>query len=102
MDVLKQVSVGDFLHVNVYTSANKKKISFYVCKALSDIDEDGEVKVVFLRAVTKDAKRFRIEETDISYVDYEDIITILPTPAIVKRGHRIYYEFKTAINIFEK
>lgn len=96
------VVIGDFLHVQVYSNDPKKTYS-YVCKALTPIEDDGEVKVMFLRVVGKtDAKRFRLDDQDISYVDFKDIIKILPTPAIMKRGHRIYYQFETSIDVFEK
>lgn len=97
------VSVGDFLHVNVHTQSTKKTTTYsYVCKALSRIEDDCEIKVMFLRVVDKNAKRFRLDETDISYVNYEDIIKVLPKPESIKRGHIFYYQFKNSIDIFEK
>ncbi|XP_048001800.1 uncharacterized protein LOC125238480 [Leguminivora glycinivorella] len=99
----KQVSVDDFLHVFVYSDNLKKKRYSYVCKALTPVEEDGEVKVVFLRvAGKKDARLFRLDERDINYVDSEDIIKILPNPTVVKKGLRVYYQFDVSIDVFEK
>ncbi|KAJ2937178.1 hypothetical protein O0L34_g19289 [Tuta absoluta] len=102
VDGQKVLSAGDFLHVYVHTSTTKNKIYSYVCKALTDVEEDSDLKVMFLRVVTKDAKRFRLDEKDICYISYDDVIKILPAPAVIKRGHRTYYEFKTAIDVFEE
>ncbi|XP_073947824.1 uncharacterized protein [Choristoneura fumiferana] len=98
-----RIAIGDFLHVNVYTDDSRKKKYSYVCKALTPVEEDGEVKVMFLRVIgKKDAKIFRLDEQDISYVDYQDVIEILPAPAVVIKGRRIYHHFRKSISIFEK
>lgn len=93
------ISAGDFLHVYVYGMNKKKKMYSYVCKALTSIEEDGEVKVMFLRVVGDDAKIFRIDSNDMGHVSYEDIIKILPTPAFL--GNR-QYRFETSVEVFEQ
>lgn len=90
-----KIGCGDFLLVKLYTDASRKKSYIYACKTLSDIEEDGEVKVMFLRVVDEKAKRFRLDDKDISYVDFEDIIQKLPVPNVIKQGHRSYYQFET-------
>lgn len=97
-----KIAVGEFLLVNVYADSAKKKTYTYVCKTLTDVEEDGEIKVMFLRVVDKNATRFRLDENDICYVDCEDVIQRLPNPEVVKRGHRVYYQFRNSVNIFEK
>ncbi|CAH2088595.1 unnamed protein product [Euphydryas editha] len=90
------LSAGDFLHV--FVSGMKNKIYSYVCKALTLIEEDSELKVMFLGIVSEDANTFRIDTNDVSYVGYEDIIKILPTPAFLGKGQ---YKFETPIDVFE-
>ncbi|CAG4983415.1 unnamed protein product [Parnassius apollo] len=68
-------------------------------QALSSIEEDGEIKVMFLRVVSNDAKKFRVDEKDISYVNYEDVISILPVPSLLEKD---MYKFTDSIDIFEK
>lgn len=99
-----KIENGDYLLVNVNVDVSKAKVNTYkyVCKAISDVEDDGEIKVMFMRVVDKCAKRFRLDEKDVSYVDCQDVIERLSNPEIVKRGHRIYYDFKTSINVFEK
>lgn len=88
--------------MKVYVGASKNKSYTYACKTLTDVEEDGEVKVMFLRVVDENAKRFRLDEKDISYVDYTNIIQKLPTPEVIKKGHRSYYQFQKSVNVFEK
>ncbi|CAG5003275.1 unnamed protein product [Parnassius apollo] len=95
--ISQQVSIGDFFHV--YGSNKKKNIYSYVCKALSSIEEDGEIKVMFLRVVSNDTKKFRVDKKDISYVNYEDVISILPVPSLLEKD---MYKFTDSIDIFEK
>lgn len=67
------------------------------------VEEDGEVKVMFLRVTSKkDTKSFHLDEQDVSYADYQDVIEILPAPAVVVKGRRIYHHFKKSISIFQK
>lgn len=97
-----KIAKGDFLLVYVYVNATKKKTYMYVCKKLGDVEEDGEIKVMFLRVVDKNAKRFRLDVNDVCYVDFEDVIKKLPNPKTVKAGQRTYNEFKNSIDVFEK
>lgn len=66
---------GNFLLLKVHRSNNK--IYSYASKALTDVEDDAEVKVKFLRAV-KSASKFKPVEKDIAYVDFDDVINILP------------------------
>lgn len=63
-----KIGVGDFLLVKVYVDKSRNKVFTYACKAITDVEEDGEVKVMFLRVVDENAKRFRIDDKDISYI----------------------------------
>lgn len=92
--------VGDFLLVKVY-STNGKSYNTYACIADSDIDEDGEILVTFLKYV-KNGKLFVLNEKDKSYVAYEDVIKNLPTPEIERKRDTDYYKFSCDINVFEK
>ncbi|CAG5004590.1 unnamed protein product [Parnassius apollo] len=77
-------SNGDFLLVSVH--AGKNKTYTYASLAQSDLEDDGEIKVIFLRAY-KGATKFKLDENDIAFVEFNDIIKILPTPKqIIKNG----------------
>lgn len=90
-----------FLLVNVPTE-NKKNEYRYVAVADTSVDEDGEIKVTFLRCQRNSAKIFKLEQNDIAYVPCEQVVQILPTPRLQKKGSRSYYCFDEKIDIFEK
>ncbi|CAG9789875.1 unnamed protein product [Diatraea saccharalis] len=101
-DINAKIGRGDFLLVKLYVDASKNKSYTYACKTLTEIEDDGEIQVMFLRVVDENAKRFRLDKKDISYVNHENIVKKLPVPALVKKGCRSYYVFKESLEVFEK
>ncbi|XP_063529023.1 uncharacterized protein LOC134740476 [Cydia strobilella] len=92
--------MGDYLLVKVYGTKGKS-YHIYACIAQSNIDDDGEIKVTFMKCV-KGGKLFVLNEKDVSYVAYEDIVQKLPNPEIqLKRGVN-YFKFPIDTNVFEK
>lgn len=47
-------------------------------------------------------KELTCNEKDISDIPFEDIISILPNPALITKGNRTYYEFSCAVDVYEK
>ncbi|KAK9875398.1 hypothetical protein WA026_007792 [Henosepilachna vigintioctopunctata] len=90
-----------FLLVNVPTE-NKKNEYRYVAVAGTSVDEDGEIKVGFLRCQRNSAKMFKLEQNDVAYVPCVQVIKILPNPKLQKIGSRGYYCFDENMDIFEK
>lgn len=90
---------GNVLFVKVYAGKNKKYT--YASQALSNIENDGEIQVMFLRVVKSESK-FRLDEKDVAYIDFNDIIKVLPEPKILNDKGQIYYEFEEPLDIFEK
>ncbi|CAG9794046.1 unnamed protein product [Diatraea saccharalis] len=86
-------SQGDYLLVNVQNM--KGKLYRYVC-VIDELDDDGEIRVTFLRRVNN-AKTFRLDKNDVAYIKHEDIIKKLPRP---KRG-QYHFQFTDNIDIFE-
>ena len=60
----------------------------------SDVEVDDEISDVFK---LKTATRFQLHINDISYVG---MLEKLLNPGIFRRGHRVYFQLKTLINIF--
>ncbi|CAH2102205.1 unnamed protein product [Euphydryas editha] len=48
------------------------------CVAKSEVDEEGEIKIMFYKTVDGSGKRFKAVEIDISYEPYENILEIVP------------------------
>ncbi|CAH0558950.1 unnamed protein product [Brassicogethes aeneus] len=96
----QNIRTGTYLLVQLKT----KKICYrYVAVAQNDIEEDGEVRVMYLRVCKLNKKQvFKIDENDMSYVRYEDITSILPSPIIISHKCIQYYQFEKDIDVFEQ
>lgn len=91
---------GTFLLIDVPTQKNNKYR--YAAMADTTVEEDGEVKVTFLKSQGPDAKTFAVNHKDVSYVSYEQIVKILPKPRLKIKGTSRYYCFTDDVEIFEK
>ncbi|CAF4937685.1 unnamed protein product [Pieris macdunnoughi] len=99
-DTAMTVKNGDFVLVE-YNINNKKYRYAGVCS--SDFDEEeGEIRVTFLKISNEDATFFRINDNDVSDVKWEQILTILPVPNIRMKGNRVFYKFPKPVDVFEK
>ncbi|KAL3278827.1 hypothetical protein HHI36_016347 [Cryptolaemus montrouzieri] len=96
-DTAMTVKNGDFILVEYYIN-NKKYRYAGVCS--SDFDEEeGDVRVTFLKISNEDGTLFRIDENDMSDVKWEQILTILPVPNI---HMKVFYKFPKSVDVFEK
>lgn len=66
------------------------------------MEPEGEVRMMFLKMVGKDAKIFISNEDDVSDVAYANIVSILPNLTLNNRGDRTYYNFTENNNILVK
>lgn len=73
----------------------------YAAIASTSVDEDGDVKVTFLRCQCNSAKMFKIEE-NVLYIAFHQIVKILSIPQSHKKGRGNFYYFQEDIDIFEK
>ncbi|GBM33673.1 hypothetical protein AVEN_203708-1 [Araneus ventricosus] len=97
-----QVRPGAYVLVNVFGDKRSKGHYRYVGVCHQYDAEDGELKVTYFRATDENCQLFRYMEEDISYVDFDQIISILPNPNIVIKGNRVFYRFPYSIDAFEK
>lgn len=74
----------------------------YLGKALSEVQEDGEVKIMFFKSIDDTATKFKLVETDLSYEPFDNLLAIVPEPKKVSKGKTVYYQFDTPLDIFEK
>ena len=70
--------------------------------AQTEIDEENEIKVIFLVSVNNEKTKFKIHKNDVVDVHSHDIITTLVNPSITLIGSRIYYEFPNYIDVLEE
>ncbi|CAG4942850.1 unnamed protein product [Parnassius apollo] len=79
--------------VLVKVSTLTRQDYIYLGKVLSEVEDDGEVKIMFFRSMDDTAKKIRLIETDVSYEPFENLIAIVPDPKKVYKGKRVYYHF---------
>lgn len=95
-------NIFEGVYVLVKLSDEKNKFYTYLGKALSSVEEDGKVKILFFKSVDDSGKLFRLVKGDISYEPYENVIKIITEPTRKVIGKRELYEFNKPLDIFEK
>jgi hypothetical protein len=96
------ISTGTFLLIKVPTQKINTHYRYVAtCQTCVDKD-DGEILVTFLRSVRNSARKFKLELNDVSYIAFDQIISIIPTPLLKKEQNREYYYFDADVYIFEK
>lgn len=93
-------SNGDYVLVSFQN--NKKSEYRYVGVCSSDMDEDGEILITFLKIWNAQGNIFKLDDNDVSHVPVEQICEKLPQPNIFLQGNRILYKFKNPVNVYEK
>ncbi|KAL3283956.1 hypothetical protein HHI36_018124 [Cryptolaemus montrouzieri] len=63
--------------------------------AKSEVDEEGDVKIMFYKTVDDTGQRFKQVETDISYEPYDNILEIVSNPKTIEKRKRIYFTILT-------
>ncbi|CAH0552457.1 unnamed protein product [Brassicogethes aeneus] len=91
------------IYKTIYYSSSSDEDENQILLKLTDVDkDDGEILVTFLRSVRTSAKKFKLELNDVSYITFEQIISIIPTPLMKKENNQEYYYFDTDIDVYEK
>lgn len=84
----------DLLTEKKNTSTRK---SSYIAICQSDVDNEDDVQVMFLKAVGNDKKKIIPDENDVAFVQLHQIICKLTISNTKIRGNRLVYEFNTAV-----
>lgn len=97
----KSICAGVYVLLQLFCKTGKKNTQYrYVGLCLSDMDEDGEVRVQFMTTV--DGKLFTEIINDIADVQFDDIIAILEAPKKKTDGNTMFIEFSAIIDVFQK
>lgn len=95
----ENVKLGTFLLVKCL---GKNHVFRYVVISQSGVEEDGEIKVMFLKKKNTEKTTFRPDENDISYIPFDHVIQILPNATMKQNGSRLHYEFNEEIDVLER
>ncbi|GBN77737.1 hypothetical protein AVEN_68140-1 [Araneus ventricosus] len=60
----------------------------YACVVLGEADDENEIKIMGLRCMNETKIEFLLKEEDISFIPFEDILTVLPNPTKTFSGIR--------------
>lgn len=74
---INKIQQGVFVLV---TFSSWKQDYVYVTKASSDVEEDGEVEIMFLKSTNDTATNFKLVESDLPYVPFDNFLAIVPEP----------------------
>ena len=74
----------------------------YIGIAQSDVEEDGAIKVMFLKSIDDSGINFQVKENDVSYIKFDEVLGILKNPSLKMKGNRVFYQFDTPIDAYEK
>lgn len=97
--LLQDLKTGSFVLATFKGGKRNTTIYKYVCSVENVIDSD--VEVVGLRALDNSKQNFIIKSSDLSYVNAEQILGVLPFPTIKMKGERIYYHFEKTVPVLE-
>lgn len=94
---VKNIKPGVFILVKIIAEGKKKPEYRYaaICQSFVS-DDEGEVRIMFLKMIDKHATSFISNEKDVI------IKKIFPDPILQNRGIRTFYNFNNFIDIFEK
>jgi len=83
-------------------SEGRRSIPFrYVGICQSEVDEEGEILVMFAKKCGNNMK-FTINEKDEKFIKKEQVLTVLGQPDMKIIGNRVYYVFNCPVNVLEK
>ena len=68
----------------------------------SDVEEDGNIKVVFLRSIDDSERNFQVKENEVSCIKFDEVLDIIKNRSLKMKGNRIFYQCDTPIDVHEK
>lgn len=99
VETISQLSKGKFVLVCFKGGKRNATIFKYVC-VVQDV-ESAEIKITGLKSWDSSKTLFTINETDVSYINIEQILGVLPDPVIQMKGERILYKFPSVVPVQE-
>lgn len=70
---------------------------------INEIDDDeNDLRVTFLKICDQKAQLFKIDDRDISDVSFDQVVLKLDNPDLILKGKRIFYQFPTEVDVFER
>lgn len=90
---------NSFVVVSVKSNKKNKKPINFVAVVQTEVDEEFELKVMFMKNFCSDKSVYIMDEKDVSYVFCDQIVGVLPSPSVVAEGGKIVYKFKNLVQL---
>ena len=100
--IIKIITTGAYLLIQIVGGKNNSSKYKYIGIVQSDVEEDGDIKVMFLRSIDDSGRNFQVKENDVSYIKFDEVLGILKNASLKMKGNRIFYQFDTPIDVYEK
>lgn len=91
---------GDFILCQFLGGKRNQTKFIYLC-VVQEIEQDMSIQVMGLKSTDKLKKEFIINETDVSFVNINQVIGRVDHPEIVSRGERFSYLFPKPLPVKE-
>ncbi|KAK0158077.1 hypothetical protein PV327_011156 [Microctonus hyperodae] len=92
-------NTGDYVLVK-YPAKN---VEYRYAAVINEIDDDeSDLRVTFLKICNQKVQIFRIDDNDIADVSFDQVVQKLDNPDLVLQGKRIFYQFSTPVEVFER
>nr|CAH7719872.1 unnamed protein product [Callosobruchus chinensis] len=92
-------NTGDYVLVKFPT----KNVEYRYAAVINEIDDyENDLRVTFLKICDHKVQTFRIDDKDISDVSFDQVIQKLDNPDLISKGKRIFYQFSTQVDVFER
>ena len=93
-EILHPTKISEGVYVLVNICSDKNKNYTYLGMSLSTVDEDGDVKIMFFKAIGDNGTIFRAVQKDVSFEN------IKKTTKKKLVGKRVLYKFSSPLEIF--
>lgn len=98
---LCKLNSGKFILAEFKVGKRNCTMFRYVCLIdYYDVEEE-EVKILGLKSTDNSKRNFTVDQSDVSFIKVDQILSILPDPEIKMKGERISYTFEKSISVLE-
>lgn len=100
------MKLGLFVLVEIPSDNNKPVSSKSTLKQYrylgicqSEVDEEDDVNIMFLKCVDKNKSLFKLDENEVCFVKFDQLLFKVLTPEIKPQGNRLFYKFGSKLDV---
>ncbi|XP_039291040.1 uncharacterized protein LOC120352824 [Nilaparvata lugens] len=97
-----KLTPGTFILVDFIGGSRNTTHYKYVCCIQDKDDDDGEIRVAGYRRFDEISTQFIVKDNDVSIINFDQILAILPEPVFKEVDRKVVFEFKGCVSVYEK